>query len=136
VRPSVYNNSEGQETVDILQIEHQIRIKQNPPHITLASWFADYADPDNFLRVDVHLDVPGWRNAAYERLLDHARQMTDQAARLSLYQEADRLLMDEAVLVPLLYSRHHILLKPWIRHFTIPAIKNPGFWKDFVIEPH
>jgi hypothetical protein len=30
----------------------------------------------------------------------------------------------------------HLLIKPWIKNFTIPAIKNPGFWKDVVIEPH
>jgi len=110
--------------------------RRSHPHIFLGSWIADYADPDNFLRVDVHLDARAWRNAAYELLLERAGQTTDQTERLSLYQEADRLLMEEAVLVPLLYTRHHILLKPWIKNFTIPAIKNPGFWKDIVIEPH
>ena len=30
----------------------------------------------------------------------------------------------------------HVLLKPWIKRFPIPAIKNPGFWKDVILEPH
>ncbi|HEY3232386.1 MAG TPA: ABC transporter substrate-binding protein [Roseiflexaceae bacterium] len=111
-------------------------IKRSRPHIAVGGWTADYADPDNFLRVCVYLDAPEWRNEAYERLLARAGQIADQAERMKSYQQADRILMDEAVIVPLCYSQHHILLKPWVRRFTIPAIKNPGFWKDVIIEPH
>jgi ABC-type oligopeptide transport system substrate-binding subunit len=62
--------------------------------------------------------------------------VADQAERMKSCQQADRILMDEAIIVPLCYSQHHILLKPWVRRFTIPAIKNPGFWKDVIIDPH
>jgi oligopeptide transport system substrate-binding protein len=110
-------------------------MREQPP-ITIGGWSADYADPDNFLRVDVQLDVPEWRNEAYERLLDQARQTTNQAARMQIYQQADRILMEEAVIMPLLYLPRHMLLKPWIRKFPTTAIKNPGFWKDVIIEPH
>jgi oligopeptide transport system substrate-binding protein len=69
----------------------------------------------------------------YERLLEQARQITDQAQRMQLYQQADRILMEEAVIVPLLYLQSHLLLKPWVRRFPTAAIKSPGFWKDVVI---
>jgi hypothetical protein len=44
--------------------------------------------------------------------------------------------METAMLVPLTYAQRSILLKPWVRNFTIPAIKNPGFWKDVILEAH
>jgi ABC-type oligopeptide transport system substrate-binding subunit len=53
-----------------------------------------------------------------------------------LYQQADRILMSEAVIVPLFYEQTHLLLKPWVKRFPTVAIKSPGFWKDVVIEPH
>jgi oligopeptide transport system substrate-binding protein len=104
--------------------------------IARGGWWADYADPDNFLRVDVQLDAPHWRNPDYERRLDQARQITDQARRMALYQQADRILIEEAVVVPLVYMQSHLLLKPWVRRFPTAAIKSPGFWKDVIIEPH
>jgi ABC-type oligopeptide transport system substrate-binding subunit len=106
------------------------------PAFAIGGWWADYVDPDNFLRVDVQLDLPEWRNEAYERLLDEARQTTDQAERMQVYRQADRILMEEAVIMPLSYTPMHLLLKPWIRKFPTTAIKNPGFWKDVIIEPH
>jgi hypothetical protein len=55
---------------------------------------------------------------------------------MQVYQQADRLLMEEAIIIPLTYSQTHLFTKPWVRNFLIPAIKNPGFWKDVIIEPH
>jgi ABC-type oligopeptide transport system substrate-binding subunit/transcriptional regulator with XRE-family HTH domain len=106
------------------------------PLIIMGGWWADYADPDNFLRVDVKLDAPEWRNEEYERLLERARQITDQAQRMELYQQADHILMEEAIVAPLFYVQSHLLLKPWVKRFPTAAIKSPGFWKDVVITPH
>jgi oligopeptide transport system substrate-binding protein len=112
------------------------QIQQEQPSMAVGAWLADYADPDNYLRVCVKLDTPEWHNETYERLLDQARQTTDQAERMQVYQQADRLLMEEAIIIPLTYSQTHLFTKPWVRNFLIPAIKNPGFWKDVIIEPH
>jgi ABC-type transport system substrate-binding protein len=112
------------------------QLLQRHAPISFGGWIADYADPDNFLRVCVALDVPEWRNDAYERLLERARLSAHQAERVRLYQQADHILTEQAVFVPISYSQHHLMLKPWVRQFPIPAIKNPGFWKDVIIEPH
>jgi oligopeptide transport system substrate-binding protein len=37
-------------------------IARSRPQIALGGWSADYADPDNFLRVCVRLDAPEWRH--------------------------------------------------------------------------
>jgi ABC-type oligopeptide transport system substrate-binding subunit len=53
----------------------------------------------------------------------------DQGQRMELYRRADRILIDEAVIAPLLYGRFHFLVKPWVKRY-------PGPWKDVIIEPH
>ena len=63
------------------------------------------------------------------------RRMTDPAERLKFYQAADRLLMDEAGLIPLTYEYYHCWLKPWIKRFPASPLK-VTYFKDIVIEPH
>jgi ABC-type oligopeptide transport system substrate-binding subunit len=93
-----------------------------------GAWSADYPDPDTFLRVAVH-EASQWRNETYERLIEFARQITDQERRMRLYRAAERILIQEAALLPLFYGRRHKLVKPWVKNY-------PGPWKDVIIEPH
>jgi ABC-type oligopeptide transport system substrate-binding subunit len=52
-----------------------------------------------------------------------------------MYRRADRILADEALLLPLLYGRFHLLVKPWVSKYPVSPIQE-SFWKDVVIEPH
>lgn len=103
------------------------------PLIVMGGWIADYPDPDTFLRVDVQFDLPQWRNGDYLALLERAGRTGDQQARLGLYQQAERILAQEAVLVPMAYGRLNYFLKPWVKRYPTSAVKNPGFWKDVVV---
>ena len=111
------------------------RMDKEPPHMFLSGWTADYSDPDNFLRVSPSQRYSRWRNEVYDRLLEEARQITDQEERMKLYGQADRILVQEAAIMPLAYMRLHLLVKPWVRKLPTSAIKH-WFWKDVIIEPH
>ena len=54
---------------------------------------------------------------------------------MRLYQQADKILRDEAVFLPLGYGRSHFLVKPWVTRFPFSPV-SWSFWKDVVIEPH
>jgi hypothetical protein len=41
-----------------------------------------------------------WRNEAYERFVEEAKQLTDQNKRLNLYRQADLILAEDVPLVP------------------------------------
>jgi ABC-type transport system substrate-binding protein len=105
-----------------------------PPHLGMMGWMADYADPDNFLRVAEWRRRTGWRNQAYDELLMTAERSTDQEQRITLYQQADRLVVEEAVVVPIVYGRSQRLVKPWVR--IAPSALYQHYWKDYIIEPH
>jgi ABC-type oligopeptide transport system substrate-binding subunit len=109
------------------------RLDKEPPHVFIGGWIADYPDPDNFLRVATSKHL--WRNEAYESLVEEARQVTDHGERMKLYGQADRILVEEAPLMPISYMRLHLLVKPWVRKYPTPAFGGP-FWKNVIIEPH
>jgi ABC-type oligopeptide transport system substrate-binding subunit len=55
--------------------------------------------------------------------------------RLKLHRQADKVLVEEAVIIPLTYHRQHMLVKPWVTKFPTSVIKI-WYWKDVIIEPH
>ena len=111
------------------------RSGSEPFHMALQGWIADYPDPDNFLRVGFRKEITGWLGETFDELVTNASRMLDQAERLKLYQEADGMLIEEAVVLPLAYVMDHLLVKPWVKRFPISPMR-VWFLKDVVIEPH
>jgi ABC-type oligopeptide transport system substrate-binding subunit/DNA-binding SARP family transcriptional activator len=111
------------------------QVKRRSPDMFTIGWAADYPDPDNFLRVSYHSRSIQWQNRGYVELVEKARRITNQTERMQLYQAADKILIEEVALLPLMYSRQNLLIKPWVTKYPTSAI-NVYFWKDVVIEPH
>ena len=125
-----------------IQIKHEVtlweqfagKMNQEKPHMWMTGWWADYPDPDDILRVQWWTS-PGWKNQEYILLVENARRASDQNKRIGMYQKADRLLVEEAPLLPLCYGRFKLFVKPWVRRFPTSPLKW-WFWKDVIIEPH
>jgi len=75
------------------------------------------------------------RDEAYDRLVDEARTTKSVEDRIQTCQEADRILVESVGVVPLLYGRDQLLIKPWVRN-CLPSPTGYWFWKDVIIEPH
>jgi ABC-type oligopeptide transport system substrate-binding subunit/DNA-binding SARP family transcriptional activator len=125
---------EVQCSISEAEISSQV-LDETRPHLFFNGWAADYPDPDSFLRLCMQATQSGWRNRAYERLVTKARRATDQRTRMGLYRRADRILVEEAVIMPLTYARAHLLVKPWVRRYPISVMRG-RFWKDVIIGPH
>jgi ABC-type transport system substrate-binding protein len=93
------------------------RAKRLPFH--LNTWYADYLDPQNFLptllRTGASVNRVSYSNPRFDALCDQADRELDQKKRIALYQEADRLAMSEAPLLPLIYRSSAELVKPYVR---------------------
>ncbi len=98
-------------------------------------WYADYPDPDDILRVQWWLRLGGWQNTDYNQLVEGARRVLDQAERMEMYKQADRILVEEVPVLPLCYGRFHMLVKPWVKKLLASPLKWWS-WKDVVLEPH
>ncbi|MYB42265.1 MAG: peptide ABC transporter substrate-binding protein [Chloroflexi bacterium] len=101
-----------------------------------AGWIMDYPDPEDILDLKFHSDSElndvGYSNAEVDAILDRARTEQDTAARLALYQEAERLIVEDAAWLPLYFSRVHVVVNadvegwfeppmviPRLRHITV-----------------
>jgi len=111
------------------------RCRFSHPAMAIGGWTPEYPDPDSYMRV--YLDgmrMLGW-NEEYKRLVREAGRSTDQPARLAMYAQADRLLCEQAALMPLIYGQGKAFVKPWIRR--VPKwLNRGGCWKDVIIDPH
>jgi oligopeptide transport system substrate-binding protein len=112
------------------------RLNHTPPHLFMIGWSPDFPDPDNLLRVGALFgDKLRWHNDTYLALVEEARQLANQAERMRLDQQADKILVEEAAIIPLYYHQAHSLVKSWISRFPTSPL-SLVFWKDVVIEPH
>ncbi|MFL7892684.1 MAG: ABC transporter substrate-binding protein [Anaerolineales bacterium] len=106
-------------------------------NIWLAGYFVDYPDPNSIFQVEYsnYRHISGWQNENYDHLVEGASRVKDQARRMNLYQQADRIVIKEAPIIPLLYGRFHMLIKPWIKHLIFSTV-NPPLWKSIIIQTH
>jgi peptide/nickel transport system substrate-binding protein/oligopeptide transport system substrate-binding protein len=73
-------------------------------------WGADIPDPDNMLSPLLHSISPTnrtfYRNPRVDQLLEQARKERDEAQRIVLYREVERLVIEDAPWI----AQHHIVL--------------------------
>jgi oligopeptide transport system substrate-binding protein len=98
------------------------------PAVYMICWYADFPDPDNFLRTGLPEIVR--TNRRFLEKIEAARVVTDQRERLALYREADKILIEEALILPLRYTLRHFFVNPRVRKFPLTF-----YWKDFIVDP-
>ncbi len=91
-------------------------------------WGADYADPQNYLSLLLHTSKKvngkedheengvGYSNPQFDALCDKADGEHDHAKRMSLYQQAEQIAIDDSPWVPLYFQRDLELVKPRVQH--------------------
>jgi oligopeptide transport system substrate-binding protein len=95
----------------------------------VTGWIMDYPDPEDIL--DIHfysksrLNNTRYSNPELDALLEQARTEQDVNQRLSLYQQAEQIVIEEAVWVPLYNGRDHALVKPYVKGFQFPPMVIP-----------
>lgn len=92
--------------------------------ISGAGWIGDFADPVTFLDLFVSQggnNWTGWRDAAYDNLIDRAAAATDPAARFGCFQQAEARLLEEAPITPIFWGTRTYLIHPAVQGWK-PAL--------------
>jgi ABC-type oligopeptide transport system substrate-binding subunit len=102
-------------------------------------WLADLPDPDNFLRQSMVLGTlrrAGWQDSELDAWLERAAHKPDRAGRMAMYRQADRrLVMEQALVVPLAYGGQRALSQTWVRGAQRNKIGHLSL-KNVVVEKH
>ncbi len=107
--------------------------------INLMIWFADYPDPDNFFQTFTSDNIDnrsvGWINKKYIDLVSRARIETDMQKREKLYNMAQEIMLDDAVIIPLYYNKyflfhHYDIICPTKTVFPFYDIKSCWFYSN------
>ena len=89
-----------------------------------GTFSVDYPDPNNLLAQVWHSQDPGfgrqdWRNDAFDQLVDTAAFEMNTVSRMRMYGDAERILVEEAGGVFLVYPLNLELRKPWLKGLKI-----------------
>lgn len=91
--------------------------------LALNAWYQDYPDPSNFLDVllngerivNTHSNNRAfYSNPRVNALLKQAAVETDPERRFGFYQEAEKIIVDDAPWVFLYHPRVYLLRQPWL----------------------
>ncbi len=86
--------------------------------IVRADWWADYLDAENFLYPLFHSASKPWTGYSspkVDQLIDTARATIDPAKRVSLYQQAEKAIIEDMPWVFLWHTVSYSVYQPWVR---------------------
>jgi len=105
------------------------RLREEKDDIFLLGWIADYPDPQDFLDILFHSESPEnfgeYSNPEVDRLLERARAEGDREKRLALYRRVEETVMEDLPVLPLWFGRSYILVKPYVKGFTLTPLGFP-----------
>jgi oligopeptide transport system substrate-binding protein len=86
--------------------------------VARASWVGDYADPMTFMDVFKDPDNDAkYNNPAYNRLIEQAQSTNDQQVRMQAMHAAEKILFDDAVIIPIYYTTQPFVAKPYVKGY-------------------
>jgi oligopeptide transport system substrate-binding protein len=93
--------------VDLVNVEWKVYLSRQSGldyHISRAGWIGDYVDPNTFLemwKTGGGNNQTGWSHKQYDELIDQAGRLINPKERMQAMQDAERLLLSEAPILPL-----------------------------------
>lgn len=105
------------------------RLSEGAFPVFLYAWFADVPDPDNFLSKLFQSKSPrnffGYANPSVDGLFAEARHEGNLSRRVDLYRRAEKLIVDDALLVPSLHYTYERLFQPYVRSVEVNGLGDP-----------
>ncbi len=96
--------------------------KSAPFHFYISGWGSDYEDPNNWYNLLFHsrgdFYYTHWKNDRFDQLVDQGLQENDQAKRRGIYEDADKIINQEAPFITIYHWGRSDLIKPYLQGLT------------------
>ena len=128
--------------VDLTLFNQEWKVYMDAQHsknyqVARAGWIADYVDPHNFFDMwetgngnnDTH-----WSSPVYDRLLRSALDAKTNPARFEVYQQMEKILVDEMPVMPIYFYTRARLVSPKVKGFITTPLDNYP-WKFADLAP-
>ena len=97
--------------------------------VARAGWIADYNDPMTFLEIwigDSPINHSNWKNSQFDQLLAKASRTRDLEERTKWLQRAERILVNEAPIMPVFFYKNAYLVSPRVKnwHGNVMSLRN------------
>lgn len=108
-------------TATLTNVEWKVyldRAAQADFQVTRSGWYADFLDPINFLELFESGNGNNWgkwSSAEFDGYIAEARATTDPARRYALFDQAERVLLEDAPAAPLYYYVETALIRPEVK---------------------
>ncbi len=116
----------------------RLRREKKRSALFMTQWLADFPHPDNFFSnlfysksdlMQLH-----YFNPTFNELVEKARFVQDSSLREEMYQNLDKMIIEDAAVVFLFYSKDFIFYKPYVQNL-IPYLSPPPIrFKEIWIE--
>ena len=89
-------------------------------------WIMDYPDPEDILDILFHSksrqNNSRYSNAEVDAKLEQARTEQDTEARLAIYRDVEKTLVEDAAWIPMFFDTTHALVKPYVQNYIFPPL--------------
>jgi peptide/nickel transport system substrate-binding protein len=100
-------------------------VAKNEFNMFKKSWIGDYADEENFMSLFYSknfspegFNYTHYKNPDFDRLFEMANSEQNDSIKISLYQQMDQMVIDDAPIIPLYYDQIIRLVKPNISNLN------------------
>lgn len=104
--------------------------------VARSGWGADYNDPMSFIDMWVSNsgnNDAGFNNEEYDQLVRGAYTTNDNAERMELMAQAEKILVEEnQVIMPIYYYSSVSLIKPWVKNLHIDYKGDIDFTRAYI----
>ncbi|MGJ0577100.1 peptide ABC transporter substrate-binding protein [Xenorhabdus bovienii] len=107
--------------------------------VVRASWTGDYNEPSSFLSLltSTHSgNLAKFHNSAYDTLLKEASQETDEMARNRDYNQAEKIITEQAPIAPIYQYTNGRLIKSWLKGYPITNPEDVAYSHSMYIIKH
>ncbi|MCM3766337.1 ABC transporter substrate-binding protein [Neobacillus niacini] len=114
-------------------VEQQVKLdrqKTGDYVISRAGWVGDYVDPMTFLDLFItgaSYNDPNWSNKEYDTLIQFAQTATDKKERMNALHKAEKILVDEAPIIPIYFYTKPLVYKESITGVFTLINDEPSF---------